>query len=210
VGTELPPLTAEAFERALETLSPEPLTSFARRALFLHYEELCRWSRRVSLVGPGTAAEVLPRHYGESLAALPLLDKPGEVLVDIGSGAGFPGFVLAAARPDLTVTLVEAREKKWAFLMSAIRRSTLSCSCVNARVGPHLPATLPAKIDVVTCRALRLSPEHLGLFHQGNPGVRFLLWQGEADPSLPAGWVVRRELRIEDSRQRRILEAHHR
>ncbi|NJL26386.1 MAG: hypothetical protein HC897_00225 [Thermoanaerobaculia bacterium] len=206
MGTELPFVSAEAFEHALDEHSPEPLGSVVRRALFFHYEELRRWNSRLSLVGPGTAAEVVPRHYGESLAALPFLQTSGETLVDIGSGAGFPGFVLAAARPDLAVTLIEPREKKWAFLMNAIRRSSLSCTCLNARVGEHLPATLPAKIDVVTSRALKLSPEHLGLFHRRNPGVRFLLWLGEVDPSLPAGWVIRRELKIQGSLQRRILE----
>lgn len=206
MGAELPLLTAEAFERALETLSPKPLGPAVCWALFLHYEELRRWNRRLSLVGPGTASEAIERHYGESLAALPLLETPGETLIDIGSGAGFPGFVLAAARPDLAVTLIEPREKKWAFLMNAVRRSTLSCSCLNARVGEHLPATLPARIDVVTCRALKLSPEHFGQFHQGNPGVRFLLWQGEADPPLPPGWIVHRGLEIQGSLKRRILE----
>ena len=52
------------------------------------------------------AGEVVERHYGESLAALPLAPAEGR-LVDLGSGAGFPGWVLAAARPGLEVTLVD-------------------------------------------------------------------------------------------------------
>ena len=69
----------------------------------------------------------------------------GERLLDLGSGAGFPGIVLAAARPDLEVTLLEARERKWAFLAAACRRAGLACRCLNARVSAN-PADLPAEL----------------------------------------------------------------
>jgi len=180
-----------------------------------------RWNRRLSLVGPGTVDQVLERHYGEALAALPLLRDDDRSLVDLGSGAGFPGFVLAAARPGLEVTMVEARERKWAFLQNALRRcaavsAPLSCRAVNARVGPLLPAGIPERIDVVTSRALRMSPELFDLFLERGPHrdtrashrsrLRFLLWQGVELAPLPTGWRVERELQLAGSIERRIVE----
>src|SRR5438132_9440850 len=115
MGVALPALTVEAFAAELLAHQPEPLSEAVVSALFAHYEELRRWAPRLALVGPGTAREVVARHFGESLAAVPHLPAAAGRLVDVGSGAGFPGLVLAAARPSWTVTLVEARERKWAF-----------------------------------------------------------------------------------------------
>src|SRR5436305_10950639 len=112
----LPALPLAVFADAISRLSPEPLKERAIDALFAHYRELALWNRRTNLIGPGTAHEILARHYGESLAALPLLPAAARRGLDLGSGAGFPGLVLAAACPELKMTLVEARERKWAFL----------------------------------------------------------------------------------------------
>src|SRR5262245_62172854 len=136
----LPPLSREDFADELSRHSPGPLSGRTVDALHAHYQELSLWNRRMSLIGPGTAREIVARHYGESLAALPLLPADSRVGLDLGSGAGFPGLVLAAARPGLEVTLVEAREKKWAFLLAAIRRASLPCTALNVRVGSPLPA----------------------------------------------------------------------
>ena len=60
-----------------------------------------------------TGAEVVARHYAESLEAFRLVGAPGEgVVVDVGSGGGFPGVVIAAVAPNTTVHLVEARRKR--------------------------------------------------------------------------------------------------
>ncbi len=98
---DLPSLSRSEFAAGIATLSPEPLGDKAVGALFAHYQELARWNRRTNLIGPGTAREILARHYGESLAALPLVPAGAGIArvgLDLGSGAGFPGLVLAAAR----------------------------------------------------------------------------------------------------------------
>jgi 16S rRNA (guanine527-N7)-methyltransferase len=202
----LPPLSRDAFAAELGKHSPELLSGRAVEALHAHYQELSLWNRRLSLIGPGTAGEIVARHYGESLAALPLLPPPAEVGLDLGSGAGFPGIVLAAARPGLAVTLVEAREKKWAFLLAAFRRASLPCSALNVRVGVPLPAGLPARLDLVTSRALKLDAGMLAaLAERLSDHGRILLWVGGDDPGIPPALSIDESIRLPGSERRRIL-----
>jgi 16S rRNA (guanine527-N7)-methyltransferase len=206
MGAELPEISQEEFslglhEAAARLRFPErgaqPSRLLADRvatcgeALWRHYQELRRWNRRTSLVGPGTAGDAWSRHYGEALAAVPLLadapfgpaHAPRRALVDLGSGAGFPGFVLAAALPELDVTLVDARERKWAFLQHAARRAQVPCRCLHLRVDLPLPEELPARIDVLTLRALKLPPEVMDqLARRMPPGAKLLSWQAGTDP----------------------------
>lgn len=205
MGSTLPALTEHQFQDRLLRLAPDCSES-GLRALYSHYCELRRWNPRLSLVGPGTAGVVVERHYGESLAALPLIRPSDRFLLDIGTGAGFPGLVLAAARPSLAATLTEPRQRKWAFLEAAVRRCGLSCRCLDVRVERPLPRVLPREIDIVTCRALSISPGLLEALGQHSPGARFLLWGGVDPPQLPAGYLVHREVRLADSAHRRILD----
>lgn len=206
MGSPLPALTERQFRDRLSRLLPLPCPDSGLHALYLHYTELRRWNPRLSLVGPGTAGEVVERHYGESLAALPLIRSRDRVVLDIGSGAGFPGLVLAAVRPSLDVTLTESRQRKWAFLSSAVRLCGLSCQCLDVRVGRPLPRGLPRKIDIVTCRAIAISSGLLEALAESSPRIRFLLWSGTRPPPLPDGYRVSQELPLGGSHRRRILE----
>lgn len=202
----LPGISRADLADALRRLSPEPLDERAIDALHAHYRELALWNRRMSLIGPGTAGEILARHYGESLAALPLLPADARHGLDLGSGAGFPGIVLAAARPGLEWTLVEARERKWAFLSAAARKAALPCRCLDARVQVPLPAGLPESIDVITSRALRLHPDvWSALASRLDANGRVLLWVGEHDPELPVDLTVCGSLPLAGSEKRRVL-----
>ncbi len=147
----------------------------------------------------------MARHFGESLAALPLFPESARVGLDLGSGAGFPGLVLAAVRPRLAMTLVEARERKWAFLSSAARKASLPARCLNVRVEVPLPAGLPESIDVITSRALRLDVETWeALADRLAPEGRILLWVGEINPDLPPGLVPCGSVKLAGSERRRI------
>jgi 16S rRNA G527 N7-methylase RsmG len=211
--TELQELTESEFSRRLARFWPQELSADLSQKLFVHYEELRRWAGTMALIGPGAASEIFERHYAESLRALPWLPRaaagPGGRLLDLGSGAGFPGWILAAARPDLEVTLVEARERKWAFLTTAARRARLSCRCLNARVSARSLADLPDRseridlqgpIDVVTVRALRLEAKTWAalLPHLG-PGAQVLLWSGEIVEPPPPPFVAGRTLALSGS-----------
>ncbi len=209
MGSPLPYLTEAQFRHRLFLASPH-CTDPTLATLYSHYSELRRWNRRLSLVGPGTANKVVERHYGESLAALPLIRPSDRSLLDIGSGAGFPGLVLAAALPSVRVTLVEPRERKWAFLRTASRCCGLSSQCLNVRVGQPLPREFPSEIDVVTCRAVSLTggllESLLEALRKGSPRFRFLLWCGARTPDLPDRCRVEQAIALAGSMRRRILE----
>lgn len=94
-------------------------TAAVDAALAAFTAELTRWGARMNLVG-STDPSAIERHIADSLAAADEL-PPEAKIVDLGSGAGFPGFPIALARPDLRVTLVEIREKRVAFLRHVAR-----------------------------------------------------------------------------------------
>jgi 16S rRNA (guanine527-N7)-methyltransferase len=209
MGAPLPSIPVREWrDRIREAAGGEPLTEEAIELLRRHYEELRRWNPRLSLVGPGTTGEVVSRHYGEALAALPWVPEDASgTLVDIGSGAGFPGWVLAAARPLWGVTLVESQQRKWAFLEAVSRRAGLSVRCLDARVGPRLPAGFPPRVDRLTLRAVKLPPEAWQLLAAGlADGARVLWWAGEG-LELPAGLELEARLALPGSERRHLWVA---
>lgn len=96
----------------------------ARDRLAVYCVELLRWSARINLVGKAPLREIWETHFLDSLSllrVLPPLEAPQQPLLDIGTGAGFPGLALKAARPELPVILVEPRQKRVSFLRHVIR-----------------------------------------------------------------------------------------
>lgn len=81
----------------------------------VYLRELQTWNARVNLTGLKSGRDIVIKGFLDSLAILPLLQYAPS-LVDLGSGAGFPGLVLKLVRPELKLTLVESRGKKTAFL----------------------------------------------------------------------------------------------
>ncbi len=90
-------------------------------ALDKYLELLVLWNRRINLTAVREPDEIREKHFADSLSLLPHIPRDARTLVDVGSGAGFPGAVLAVARPDLHVTLVESNHKKAAFLQTLRR-----------------------------------------------------------------------------------------
>ncbi len=179
MGAEIPDLSEDEFRERLAGFLPAGAPGSVLPSLYAHFQELRRWNRRVALVGGGLAVSVVERLFGESLAALELIPESAGCVLDVGSGAGFPGLVIAAARPGVRVVLVEPRGRKWAFLRSAAERASLSCDCLNARVSAALPQGIPESVDRVTVRGLRLgAPEIEALASRLAPGGAFLIWAG--------------------------------
>jgi 16S rRNA (guanine527-N7)-methyltransferase len=205
MGTVLPEIARGQFVARLETALGGTLERELVDRLFVHYEELRRWNPRLSLIGPGTADQVVERHYAESLMALPELEMPRGSLVDLGSGGGFPGWVLAAALPEWEVTLVEPNNKKRAFLFAAARRAELALHVLGARVESALPEGFPKGVDRITARALKLTPSMLAAVAASlNATGRMLIWAGAGDIAAPNGWIAARGLPL-PGQMRRIV-----
>ena len=134
-------------------------------ARFARYRDLLiEWNARFNLTAITDPAEIVTRHFLDSLTAA--LGVPAEMrsralrLLDVGSGAGFPGLALAIAFPAWHVTLLEATSKKVRFLEAAI--AELGADNVRALAGraeevAHQPAQRGA-YDVVTARAVAALP----------------------------------------------------
>ena len=114
-----------AWRQGLADIAPNEATL---AAMAQHWSLVQQWNARTNLTAIHDTATAIARHYRDSLMALPHL--AGGPIVDFGSGAGFPGMVLAIARPDWQVTLVEPRRKRVSFLEVARARLKLD----NVRV----------------------------------------------------------------------------
>ncbi|MDZ7629480.1 MAG: 16S rRNA (guanine(527)-N(7))-methyltransferase RsmG [Parvularculaceae bacterium] len=126
---------------------------------------LLDWSARHNLIARSTLEDRWDRHFRDSAQLFALIPPEARSLADLGSGAGFPGLVLAAMGESrgLRVTLVESIGKKAAFLAAAIDAMGLA----NARVVPARIESLSiAKPDVITARALASLPKLLGYAHK--------------------------------------------
>lgn len=110
---------------------------------------LVKWQRRINLVGPRTLPDMWHRHMLDSAQLLPLIPPSARVLVDLGSGAGFPGLVLAILGvPE--VHLIESDNRKCAFLREAARITQAESHLHVGRIE-HME---PFQADIVTARAL--------------------------------------------------------
>jgi 16S rRNA (guanine527-N7)-methyltransferase len=122
---------------------------------------LADWNSRHNLVARSTLADMWNRHFLDSAQIVPLIPATARNLADLGSGAGFPGLVIAAMRPDLAVTLFEATTKKCQFLETAAKRMGLTVIIENGR----LEEIRPQIFGVVTARALAPLPKLLEYAH---------------------------------------------
>jgi len=125
--------------------------------IFTYFEELSGWNQKVNLVAKATDEEILRKHFVDSLTCLPFIPEQQSLrLLDIGTGAGFPGLVLKVMRPDVVVHLLESSGKKCFFLKHVI--STLKLDGVEILNGraehfAHIDE-YRHKYDVVVCRAV--------------------------------------------------------
>jgi len=162
--------------------------------LCAYLDTLAAWSRRVNLTGAATPAERVRVLVADVAAAAPL-PAPGR-LVDVGSGNGSPGLVLALLRDDLQVTLLEPRARRWAFLREAVRAAGRRGVAVERLRHDRYPGPPAA---TVTLRALALPLGELrGLVA---PGGRVIVFGGRPEGApgfrdthegegLPGGVVV--------------------
>jgi 16S rRNA (guanine527-N7)-methyltransferase len=166
--------------RARAVLQPFGLELSGRQLaqILAYLELLLRWNRRINLTSLARPEDCLTRHFGESLFLARLLKLEGRLL-DVGSGAGFPGLALKIVFPALRATLLEPVAKKRAFLNEAAR----ACQFDGVEVRPerledYAPGAV-GRFDAATVRALGRLPEtvrHLAPCLK--PTGRLCLWLG--------------------------------
>lgn len=119
-----------------------------------YHHMLVRWQRTINLVAPSTLPAAWTRHFVDSAQLFDLAPSDARLWLDLGSGGGFPGLVVAAmakdARPNLRVTLVESDIRKCGFMREVARALN-----VQATILPQRISDIPKQsADVVTARAL--------------------------------------------------------
>ena len=131
------------------------------RRVSLYVDLLAHWQSRINLVGRSTIDAVWSRHIGDSAQLIDHLPRLPCTIIDFGSGAGFPGLVLAILMADHGaddggghVHLVESNAKKCAFLREAIRVTGAPATIHTRRIEDIDPSTLDPKPEAVTSRAL--------------------------------------------------------
>jgi 16S rRNA (guanine527-N7)-methyltransferase len=134
-------------------LQPYAKLTDAQLALTATYIDLLlKWNARVNLTAVRDPEEMVTRHFGESFFAACQLVPPDwhGIVIDVGSGAGFPGVPIAMWAPGAEVTLLESNGKKTAFLNEVLHALELK----NARVVNQRAEVFAGKAELVTMRAV--------------------------------------------------------
>lgn len=161
-------------DAGLERIAPE-LDGAARAKLIAYVTLLARWNRAYNLTAVRDPSDMIARHVLDCLAVLPHLH--GARLLDVGSGAGLPGMVLAVARPELSWVLLDANAKKHRFLTRAcVELGLENVQLMRARVEDFHPAT---RFSTIISRALASAAELVATTRRLlEPGGRVLAMKG--------------------------------
>jgi len=162
-------------ERSADLLQPF-LASHLRQDQLIqistYIDILLKWNQRMNLTAVRDADEMVPRHFGESLFAaqqlLPAGSDSAVKVVDLGSGAGFPGLPMKLWAPEIELRLIESNQKKAAFLREVVRSLKLEKVTVFAGRAEEFPL---ASAELVTMRAVER-------FESALPVAANLVWPG--------------------------------
>ena len=146
-----PAMLAEQFNVSHETLE----------RLHAYVALLLKWQNKINLIGPNTRDDVWGRHIADALQIADLAPEAAKTWVDLGTGAGLPGMVLAIAlskRPGFHMHLVEANARKCAFLTVAAQHTGATVTIHNRRIEDLGEDPARPRADVLTARALAPLP----------------------------------------------------
>lgn len=177
------PMTPDQFAAALEQADPGAEIHVSRETsdrLQIYAAQLKKWNPAINLVAPGTLPDLWRRHFLDSAQLLPLAHRQGlrrGRWLDLGSGGGFPGLVLAALGwPDLH--LVESDQRKAVFLRETARLMGVAVTVHACRIEQLEPAAV-APAAVISARALAPLADLLRLAQPfAAPDTLFLLPKG--------------------------------
>ena len=187
-----------------------PLSPSQLEQLSNYLDLLVKWNAKTNLTAIRDPEEIAERHFGESLFAArnlyPNVQNTRETLIDVGSGAGFPGIPIKIFAPELHVTLIESQHKKAIFLREVIR--TLGLKKINVHMGRAEQSGLTAK--TVTMRAVEKFEESLSVaasLVERDGRLAPLIGEGQVEKakSLISALQWREAMKIPGSEQRVLL-----
>jgi 16S rRNA (guanine527-N7)-methyltransferase len=147
--------------------------------LKLYADLLKKWQVQINLVGEDTIPFLWERHIADSLQLRTYIGKGGKTVIDLGSGAGLPGLVLALAYPEYRVTLIESNGKKAAFLKEVVRRSGISVKVIQDRAEHVDSEPFRSANPIITSRAVAPLNRLFGLASPFLETGRALLHKGQ-------------------------------
>ena len=157
-----------------ETLIPSYFGEL-KEEISRYAEILATWGIERGLIGPKEGDRIWERHIANCIPITTLIEE-GASLLDIGSGAGLPGIVIALARPDLKVTLLEPLQRRFDFLSAVVAELKLDIAVARGRAE-----NFRGSFQVVTARAVAPLPKLLTVsWHLVAPGGAVLAMKGEA------------------------------
>jgi 16S rRNA (guanine527-N7)-methyltransferase len=194
-GRLLPPIQSpnefrEAFGVSRETMD----------RLELYARLLEQWQKTINLVAPSTLVHIWHRHFADSAQLLGVARSNARTWIDLGSGAGFPGLVVAmllAETNHCEVRLVESDTRKCAFLREVARQTGIAVDISNARIETLSTQARIAEVDVISARALAPLDR---LFELSAP-----LFSRDTQALFPKGREV--DVELEAARRRWIFES---
>lgn len=208
--SEMPALpTVEEIRRILREAEVEVSVELAAR-VSAYLELLLRWNRRMSLTSITDPAEILGRHFAESFFGGRVACADSGMLLDIGSGAGFPAVPIAMASPGIRGVLLEPNLKKSVFLGEVCRSLGLEKRIQVERVRLEEYEAASGTFDFITSRAVRVTGKFLGLCAPLlRPGAKLVLWLGQEDAgqlTREGGWEWEERVKIPGSERRYIVQ----
>ncbi|MEW6088576.1 MAG: 16S rRNA (guanine(527)-N(7))-methyltransferase RsmG [bacterium] len=145
----------DVLNRGLSQLGLETRQECNEKVL-LYIDELIIWSNKINLTAIKIPEDIVIKHFMDSLVCLKEIEEKGAELLDIGTGAGFPGLPLKIFCPDISVTLMEATGKKIRFLEELLKKLDIdNVSILHGRAEELAKKEeLQAKFDFVVVRAV--------------------------------------------------------
>ena len=136
-------------------LTEEKLQKFA-----LYLSLLLEWNKKINLTAIKDTEQIIIKHFADSLSLLQYMDIPkNAAVIDVGTGAGFPGIHLAIARPDIRLMLLDSLGKRMMFLQTVVQRLSIAAQTLHARAEEAgQKQQYREKYDIAVSRAVAALP----------------------------------------------------
>ncbi len=193
----------EIFKKELKKLGIE-LTKKQEEQLEKYYKLLVETNKRTNLTRITEEKEVYLKHFYDSLTIVKVVDLKGNLsLIDIGTGAGFPGLVLKIVFPNLKITLLDSLNKRIDFLNTVIKELDLkNIKTVHSRIEDYREE----KFDIVTSRAVAKTNILLELAYKlAKENGYFILLKGNIDQELKESEKALKTLNLELTKEEKFL-----